>query len=80
MYFSFISIYSISEFEQAIKDLNNGRARDPEGWYAEIFQINVMGEDLKISMLELMNEIKKNGQVPDFMKVFGSPKYLLRKL
>ena len=28
-----------------------------------------MGEDLKISMLELMNEIKKNGQVPDFMKI-----------
>ena len=56
------------EFEQAIKDLNKGRARDPEGWCAEIFQMNVMGEDLKTSMLELMNEIKKTGQVPDFMK------------
>ena len=61
--------FNMFELEQAIKDLNKGRARDPEGWCAEIFQINVIGEDLKISLLDLMNEIEKNGQVPDFMKI-----------
>ena len=26
--------FNVIEFEQAIKDLNKGRARDPEGWCA----------------------------------------------
>ena len=60
--------FNVIEFEQGIKDLNKGRARDPEGLCAEILQLNVMGEDLKISLLELMNEIKTRGVVSDFMK------------
>ena len=60
--------FTMIEFEKGIKDLNKGRARDPEGWCAEILQENVMGEDLKISLLELLNDIKTNGIVPDFMK------------
>ena len=60
--------FNMTEYEQGIKDLNKGRARDPEGWCAEIFQLNVMGKDLKLSLLELLNEIKSVGIVPDFLK------------
>jgi hypothetical protein len=60
--------FNMTEFEQGIEDLNKGIARDPEGWCAEIFQLNVMGKDLKLSLLELLNEIKSVGIVPDFLK------------
>ena len=60
--------FYLTEFEQGLKDLNKGRARDPEGWCAELFQLDVMGEDLKKSLLELLNQIKTTGQIPNFMK------------
>ena len=29
--------FNVTEFEQGLKDLNKGRARDLEGWCAELF-------------------------------------------
>ena len=41
--------YNINELTQALNDLNQGRARDPEGLCAELFQNKVIGESLKAS-------------------------------
>ena len=60
--------FSLLELEKGVKDLNKGRARDPYGLCAEIFQLNVMGEDLKMSLLDMFNQIKAEGHAPDFMK------------
>ena len=51
--------FKLSELEETLDDLNLGRARDPEGLCAEIFQNKVMGESLKNSLLVMLNEIKK---------------------
>ena len=60
--------FNLVEFEQGIKDLNKRRARDTEGWCSELFQIIVMGEDFKMSLLELLKQIKTEGIAPNFMR------------
>ena len=53
---------------QAIKDPNTGKARDPSGLCAELFKLNVMGANLKLSLLTMLNNIKQEGIIPDIMK------------
>ena len=45
--------FSMLELEKGIKDLNKGKACDPSGWCAELFQTNVMGASLKESLLTM---------------------------
>ena len=61
--------FTLSELESTLNNLNKGRARDPEGFCAELFQNNVMGESLKKSLLIMLNKVKEEGIVPDFMNV-----------
>ena len=60
--------FALIKLDQAIKDLNTGRARDPSGLCAELFKINVMGANLKKSLLIILNSIKEEGIVPDIMR------------
>ena len=60
--------FDMIELDKAIKDLNTGRARDPSGLCAELFKINVMGANLKKSLLIILNSIKEEGIVPDIMR------------
>ena len=60
--------FTMEELDQGLKDLNRGRARDPQGLCAEIFKSNVMGVSMKISLLEMLNNIKEEGIIPDIMK------------
>ena len=60
--------FTIQELEQGIKDMNKGRARDPQGLCAELFQLNVMGASLKSSLLEMLNCIKEEGTIPNIMR------------
>ena len=75
----------MSELERGLDDLNQGKARDPEGLCAELFQNQVIGKDLKNSLLLLLNKIKEQGVVPNFMNVTSvttipkvGSKYMLR--
>ena len=58
--------FSNAELDIAIKGMNRGRARDPEGLISEIFP--TMGSDLKISLLQMFNELKHCGNIPAFMR------------
>ena len=60
--------FSMNELEKGMHDLNKGRARDPSGLCSEIFKINVMGADMKLSLLTMLNNIKCQGVIPNFMK------------
>ena len=61
--------WQMNDLEEAIKTLKNGKCRDPEGLIREIFKEDVIGEDLKRSMLTMYNKIKSTGIFPNFMKV-----------
>ena len=61
--------WKMSDLEEAIQSLKAGKCRDPEGLIREIFKENVMGENLKKSMLILYNKIREEGKLPDFMRL-----------
>ena len=48
--------------EEVLKSLKSGKCRDPEGMIREIFKDEVMGDDLKSSLLTLLNRIKATGK------------------
>ena len=52
-----------------LKKLKNGKCRDPDGLIREIFKEEVIGDDLKKSLLKMLNKIKKTGKFPSFMKI-----------
>ena len=60
--------FVMEELEQGIKDMNKGKARDPRGLCFELFQLNVMGADLKLSLLKMINCIKEEGVIPSIMR------------
>ena len=54
------SDWTISELEKALKCLKINKSRDHEGFINEIFKQEVIGTDLKNSLLILFNKLKKN--------------------
>ena len=61
--------WTMNHLEKALADLKMGRSRDPEGLINEIFKKNVIGKDLKNSLLLMFNGIKKHQEIPEFMNV-----------
>ena len=61
--------WTMQNLETALADLKIGRSRDPEGLINEIFKKNVIGKDLKNSLLIMFNEIKKHKYIPEFMNL-----------
>ena len=61
--------WKMSDLEDALKSLKNGKCRDPEGLIREIFKEDVLGENLKKSMLLIYNKIKDTCKIPVFMRL-----------
>ena len=59
--------WEMNDLEEALASLKSGKSRDPEGLIREVFKDEVIGEDLKNSLLILYNKIKDNGKIPSFM-------------
>lgn len=60
--------WSMEELEKVLGSLKINKSRDPHGLINELFKPSVAGTDLKCALLKLMNGIKKENKVPDFMK------------
>ena len=60
--------WKMTDLEDALKTLKNGKCRDPEGLNHEIFKEKVIGDDLKRSMLKMYNKSKEEGILPVFMR------------
>ena len=60
--------FSMSELHIVLQKLKRGKARDPEGWVRELFHPSVMGNDMKISLLKMLNLLKAEGVIPQFMR------------
>ena len=60
--------WSRGQLEQVLKQLKEGKSRDPNGWVRDIFNNEVAGEKLKISLLMLFNKMKTNNYIPDFIR------------
>ena len=52
-----------------LKHLRKGKARDPHGWTNELFSTDVAGKQLKLSMLMLLNKMKYEHYIPEFIRL-----------
>ena len=59
--------WEMKDLEETLNSLKSGKSRDPEGLIREIFKDEVIGENLKMSLLILFNKIKTEGKFPSFM-------------
>ena len=62
------SPWTMNQLEFVLKNLKNGKSRDPKGWVNELFKSDIAGEKLKVSMLMMFNKIKEKNCIPDFMR------------
>ena len=59
--------WTISDLEKALAHLKNNKARDCEGFINEIFKENVIGTNLKDSLLKMFNLLKSKIFIPEFI-------------
>ena len=57
----------MSDLEKALADLKDNKARDNDGYINEIFKKNVIGTDLKKSLLLMFNKLKTKQLIAIFM-------------
>ena len=60
--------WTIEDLNEILKGLKEGKCKDPDGLIREIFKEEVIGDDLRVSMLTLLNKIKDTGIIPSFMR------------
>ena len=58
----------MKELEKVLNKLKEGKSRDPNGWVRDLFKNEVAGTQLKISLLMLMNKMKSEKYIPDFIR------------
>ena len=60
--------WTFCDIDKVTKSLKNNQTRDPIGMISELLKPDVMGKDLKKAILFLMNGVKKNLILPDFLQ------------
>ena len=61
--------WALKDLEKVTKSLKNNQSRDPNGMINELFKPGVCGQDLKLGILQLMNNIKTSFTIPQFMQL-----------
>ena len=61
--------WTLKQLEKVLKSLKKNKSRDPNGWINELFMPHIAGIDLKISVLKMANQIKRDQKVPTLCKV-----------
>ena len=60
--------WTIKDLNEALANLKNGKARDYEGFANEIFKEDIIGKNLKESLLIMFNKLKNEKYIPNFLK------------
>ena len=60
--------FTMKELETTLKSLTTGKSRDPEFLKCDIFKENVIGDDLKLSILMMINKMKDKTYIPAYLK------------
>ena len=61
------SPWKMYDLENALSNLKKNKSRDHEGLVNEIFKVDVIGDNLKKSLLIMFNELKQKRLIPSFM-------------
>ena len=57
-----------NDLSKVLSSLKNNKSRDPHGLINELFKPGVKGTDLHLSLMTLLNEIKFNCNIPEFVE------------
>ena len=57
-----------AELNKVIEGLKKNKTRDPHELINELFKPNVMGRDMKLALLNIFNQIKREKKVPQAFK------------
>ena len=60
--------FEMKELQKVLKSLKSGKSKDPDNYVCELFKEGVIGNDLKESVLMLMNRIKEEISVPEGLR------------
>ena len=58
----------MNDMNVILSNLKSNKARDPHGFINELFSPGVIGSDLQLSLLQLLNKTKHEMRIPEFMK------------
>ena len=61
--------WKLKDLERALAELKNNKSRDHAGYVNEVFKDGCIGTDLKKSLLVMLNKVKCQRLIPEFMKV-----------
>ena len=59
--------WTMKDLERALSDLKNNKSRDFEGYINEIFKNIVIGDNLKKSLLVMLNSLRSQTMIPKFL-------------
>lgn len=60
--------WTMQNLEKVLQQLKNNKSRDPLGFAHELFKPQNAGQDLKIAILKLMNQMKSQQKIPEILK------------
>ena len=60
--------WTVEDLEIVLKKLKKNKSRDPHGLINEIFKPGIIGNDLKLGMVDLFNEIKTTLHIPKMLQ------------
>ena len=63
------SPWSMKDLETVLRHLKKNKSKDPNGYANELFSKDVIGDDLKVATLILMNRIKDEQKYPEILEV-----------
>ena len=61
--------WTMENLEFVLKNLREGKSRDPNGWVNDLFRNDIAGKYLKMSLLKLLNRMKAENYIPDFIRM-----------
>ena len=59
--------WCMKDLDEALFDLKNNKSRDCDGFINEIFKNDIIGSNLKDSLLEMFNLLREKQFIPEFM-------------
>ena len=57
-----------SDLEKALKSMKKNKTRDPHDLINELFKEGIMGKDMKLALLSVFNQIKRDQKLPTALK------------
>ena len=60
--------WTMQDLEVVLRQLNNKKSRDPLGFANELFKPKNAGQDLKLALLKMSNEVKKQQIFPKALR------------